>query len=66
MRRTKMGGSALANHGRIISIDKVHGELYTNPDTLTTWMDNNLPADFFKDTNTVLAEYGSVCGWAVS
>lgn len=56
----------LANHGRIVSIDKVHDELYTNPDTLTTWMDNNLPADFFKDTNTVLAEYGLVCGWAVS
>ena len=58
--------SDLANQRRIISIDKVRDELYTNPDTLTTWMDQNLPADFFKDTNSVLAKYGQVCAWAAS
>ena len=58
--------SDLATQGRIISIDKVHDELYTNPDTLTNWMDNNLPSNFFKDTNTVLAEYSRICAWAVS
>lgn len=58
--------SDLANQGRIISIDKVHDELYTNPDTLTNWIDQNMPTDFFKDTNSVLDEYGQVCTWAVS
>lgn len=58
--------SSLATQGRLISIDKVRDELYTNPDALTTWMDINLPSSFFKDTNTVLADYGRVCAWAVS
>lgn len=58
--------SDLANKGRIISIDKVHDELYTNTDVLTSWMDQNMPTDFFKDTNSVLAEYGQVCSWAIS
>jgi hypothetical protein len=53
--------SSLANQGRIISIDKVHDELYTNPDVLSAWIDENCPADFFKDTNPILAEYGCVC-----
>jgi hypothetical protein len=58
--------SSLANQGRIISIDKVHDELYTNPDVLSAWIDENCPADFFKDTNPILAEYGCVCAWAAS
>jgi hypothetical protein len=58
--------SDLANQGRIISIDKVHDELYTNPDPLTNWMNQNLPTDFFKDTNSVLSEYSQVCAWASS
>src|SRR5258708_9945323 len=56
----------LAGQGKIISIDKGKPELYTNPDVLTQWMDGNLPADFFKDTSTVLNEYGQVCAWAES
>lgn len=58
--------SHLGAQGKIISIDKVKDELYTNPDGLTQWMDANLPADFFKDTSTALNEYGQVCAWAAS
>jgi hypothetical protein len=58
--------SQLTIEGKIISIDKVKNELYTNPDTLTHWIDNNLPDDFFKDTSTVLSTYSKVCAWAVS
>ena len=60
--------SQLAADGKIISIDKVKAELFTNPDSLTQWIDDNLPADFFKETDTqiVLTTYGHVCAWAAS
>lgn len=58
--------SELANAGKIISIDKVKDELYTNPDSLTNWMDNHLPGSFFKDTSTVITAYGRICAWATS
>lgn len=55
-----------ASRGRIISIDKVHDELYTNTDALTRWIDANCPGDFFKDTNPILSAYALVCTWADS
>ncbi|MEO2051792.1 MAG: DUF4411 family protein [Allomuricauda sp.] len=56
----------LANDGKLISIDKVKGELYDKNDALEDWCKNNLPEDFFKSTDEVIAEYGTVTAWAVS
>lgn len=56
----------LAELGRIISIDKVKGELYDKNDELEDWCRANLPEDFFKSTDEVLTEYGIVTGWAIS
>src|SRR5947208_2310759 len=56
----------LADEGKIISIDKVRDEVYANEDELKAWCTENLPADFFHDTSTVLAEYSAVAAWAIS
>ena len=56
----------LADQGRIISIDKVKGEIYNKNDALEAWCIANLPADFFKDTSNVMNEYGQVVAWAIS
>ncbi|HJS55333.1 MAG TPA: DUF4411 family protein, partial [Chitinophagaceae bacterium] len=55
--------SQLAHEQKIISIDKVKKEIYDHEDALRQWCIDNLPADFFKDTTTVLAEYGRVAAW---
>lgn len=57
---------ALAKSGKIISIDKVKSELYNKNDALEDWCKANLPEDFFKSTNEVMAEYGQVSTWAIS
>lgn len=57
---------SLAVSGRIVSIDKVRNEIYQNNDALTIWCQNNLPSDFFKDSNNVLAEYGQIVSWTMS
>lgn len=57
----------LADDGKIVSIDKVKSEMYDNhEDALKQWCVANLPHDFFKDTTTVVAEYGRVAMWAGS
>jgi hypothetical protein len=56
----------LAETGRIISIDKVKAELYDKNDDLEAWCKANLPEDFFKSTDEVMTEYGSVTSWAIS
>lgn len=56
----------LAEDGIIISIDKVRNEIYDRNDALEEWCKNNLPANFFKDSSEVMAEYGIVSGWAIS
>lgn len=56
----------LAESGRIISIDKVKAELYDKNDELEDWCRANLPEDFFKSTDEVMAEYGIVTSWAIS
>ncbi|MBO6496942.1 MAG: DUF4411 family protein [Roseivirga sp.] len=56
----------LAQSGRIISIDKVKNELYDKNDDLEKWCKKNLPNDFFKDTSSLLPEYGKVSNWAIS
>lgn len=56
----------LATEQKIISIDKVKKEIYDHEDALKDWCVANLPDDFFKDTTTVLSEYGQVAAWAAS
>jgi len=56
----------LADQGKIISIDKIKNELYDKNDELEAWFKNNLPDDFFKDTTSVMTEYGKVASWAIS
>lgn len=56
----------LANDGKIVSIDKVKNELYDKNDELEAWCRANLPDDFFKDTSTVMSQYGEVTIWATS
>ena len=55
-----------ADEGRIISIDKVKNELYDKNDALEAWCNDNLPENFFKDTNHVMTTYGQVSAWAIS
>ena len=56
----------LAERGAIISIDKVKNELFDKNDNLESWCVKNLPKDFFKDSRTVLKEYGRISSWATS
>lgn len=58
----------LANKDIIVSIDKVHGELFDNTDPLTRWIDYNLDGTFFNETeiDPVLQEYQKVANWAQS
>ncbi|HEY5589727.1 MAG TPA: DUF4411 family protein [Paludibacter sp.] len=56
----------LAEAGKIISVDKVKQEIYQNEDALKTWCDDNLPPDFFKDTQPVIASYRNIVTWAAS
>ncbi|SDD44415.1 protein of unknown function [Algoriphagus faecimaris] len=56
----------LAQEGKIISIDKVKDELYQNNDELKKWCQNNLPEDFFKDTDLVLPQYAKISVWVDS
>jgi hypothetical protein len=54
----------IAHDGLIISIDKVRDEIYRNEDELTDWCKNHLPADFFKDSVSLVDEYSRVAAWA--
>lgn len=56
----------LADVGKIGSIDKVKKELYGHEDALKQWCRNNLPQNFFKDTQTAIGEYEKVAVWVVS
>jgi hypothetical protein len=56
----------LGEEGKIISIDKVKIEIYSNNDDLKEWCQANLPADFFKDSSQIMASYAEVSTWAIS
>lgn len=56
----------LANQNLIISVDKVQAELSQHENDLKDWCDNVLPADFFKDTFSVLSAYSQLARWATS
>lgn len=58
--------SNLALDGKIKSIDKVKKEIYDNSsheDELKIWCENNLPNDFFFDTDLVLNNYILIVQW---
>ena len=57
---------ALAEAGRIISIDKVQKELHQNKDELSKWCDDNLPVDFFKDSTSIIPNYSLLINWVYS
>ena len=56
----------LAEHGKIISIDKVKKEIYDHEDALKQWCVANLPQDFFKDSSEAIGQYSNVASWAAS
>ncbi len=56
----------LAEQQKIVSIDKVKKEIYDHQDELKTWCENNLPADFFRETTSVITSYSQVVVWANS
>lgn len=57
---------SLAKAGSIISIDKVKKELYQNDDDLKNWCQSKLPADFFKETVSIINSYTEVVSWTMS
>jgi hypothetical protein len=56
----------LAERGKIISIDKVKTEIYDHQDDLKQWCEDNLPEDFFKDTQDIITSYAQIVMWANS
>ncbi|GAA0734240.1 DUF4411 family protein [Aquimarina litoralis] len=59
----------LASNGTIISIDKVKKEIFDNAshqDQLKIWCGDNLPNDFFINTDLVLNNYISIVTWVNS
>lgn len=56
--------ASLAQQSTVLSIDKVKAELYSGNDVLANWCKTNLPAGFFEDTRTVIAEYQQIASWA--
>lgn len=55
---------ALANAGKIISIDKVENEIHDH--ALKDWCTKSLPAGFFQSTTTIGTSYAKVSTWAAS
>ncbi len=61
--------SDLSNQGIIKSIDKVKVEIYDNSsheDELKEWRKNNLPNDFFINTESAVVNYARIANWANS
>ena len=59
----------LSNEGIIISIDKVKKEIYdraSHEDELKSWCEENLPKNFFKNTDIVIQNYVSIVDWVKS
>jgi hypothetical protein len=61
--------SDLSKQGIIKSIDKVKIEIYDNSsheDDLKYWCKNNLPSDFFINTESAVVNYALIANWANS
>jgi hypothetical protein len=58
----------LANHDKILSIDKVKNEIFKNEDELKKWIEINILDHFFKDTQSteILNNYSDIVNWANS
>lgn len=56
----------LADSGKIISIDKVRKEIFKNDDELKDWCEENLSAEFWKDSNKNPLEYSRIAAWGAS
>ena len=57
---------SLSQNGTIVNIDKVKKERFDNSsheDELKLWCDENLPNDFFINTDPVLNNYASIVNW---
>ncbi len=60
---------SLADKEIIVSIDKVHKEIFENSsheDELRNWCESNLEASFFVNTDTVLQNYIAIISWVNS
>ena len=60
---------SLSQNSTIVSIDKVKKEIYDNSsheDELKLWCVDNLPNDFFINTDTVLQNYILIVNWTNS
>ena len=60
---------SIALDGCIISIDKVKKEIFdgsSHEDELKEWCENNLPDDFFYNTDDVLNNYIQIVSWVNS
>ncbi|GAT61972.1 DUF4411 family protein [Paludibacter jiangxiensis] len=53
----------LAHEGKIISIDKVKNELYDKNDELELWCKENLPENFFQETDDIMPAYSRLILW---
>lgn len=61
--------SLLAAQGKIKSIDKVQTEIYDNAsheDELKAWCQNNLPDEFFLNSENSIGNYAQIAQWANS
>lgn len=57
----------LSNQNIIISVDKVFDEIKRGRDDLFDWIKNNLPKNFFSDTNnspSIITEYQKLINWS--
>ena len=60
---------SLSHKEIIVSIDKVKNEIYNNSsheDELKIWCEENLPKEFFINTDSVLSNYISIVNWVNS
>jgi hypothetical protein len=59
---------AAGGDGRLLSIDKILGELATGGDALATYANSRLGHDFFRDSGDaeVVAEFGRLTAWVTA
>ncbi|HOJ06779.1 MAG: DUF4411 family protein [Ignavibacteriota bacterium] len=58
----------LADENKIMTIEKVQAEIFSNNDELKAWLETNIQPNFYKSTQTpeILAKYADVVRWANS
>jgi len=55
-------------NGRVFSTQRVKGELLRSKDPLTSWIQNELPPEFFIDDSsaTIASEFGPMMAWVMA